>query len=119
VGSKSNKAAIGARVTVTAGDLVQFEEVRGGSSYLSQNDLRLHFGLGQQTNMSAVEISWPSGKKEHYRNLLAGFIYTIVENGGVQQKMPFSEQVGGKKQTRPGIKSHWRQELTRESSPTR
>ena len=119
VGSKSNKAAIGARVTVTAGDLVQFEEVRGGSSYLSQNDLRLPFGLGQQTNMSAVEISWPSGKKEHYRNLLAGFIYTIVENGGVQQKMPFSEQVGGKKQTRPGIKSHWRQELTRESSPTR
>src|SRR3989442_7683385 len=112
VGTKSNKAAIGARITVTAGDLVQFNEVRSGSSYLSQNDLRLHFGLGQQTNMSAVEISWPSGKKEHYRNLLAGFIYTIVENGGVQQKMPFSEQVGGKKQTRPGIKSHWRQELT-------
>src|SRR2546425_1717297 len=43
VGSKSNKAAIGARVTLTAGDLVQFDEVRGGSSYLSQNDLRLHF----------------------------------------------------------------------------
>ena len=119
VGSKSNKAAIGARVTVTAGDLVQFEEVRGGSSYLSQNDLRLHFGLGQEASISTVEISWPSGKKEHYRNLPAGFIYTIVENGGVQQKMPFSEQVGGKKQTRPGIKSHWRQELTRESSPTR
>jgi len=119
VGSKSNKAAIGARVTVTAGDLVQFEEVRGGSSYLSQNDLRLHFGLGQQTNMSAVEISWPSGKEEKFRNLPADFIYTIVEDGGVQQKIPFSEQVGGKKQTRPGIKSHWRQELTRESSPTR
>ena len=119
VGSESNKAAIGARVTVTAGDLVQFEEVRGGSSYLSQNDLRLHFGLGQQTNMSAVEISWPSGKEEKFRNLPADFIYTIVEDGGVQQKIPFSEQVGGKKQTRPGIKSHWRQELTRESSPTR
>jgi enediyne biosynthesis protein E4 len=90
VGTKSNKAAIGARITVTAGDLVQFNEVRGGSSYLSQNDLRLHFGLGTQTSMSTVEVSWPSGKKEVYRDLLADSIYTIVEGEGVQQKVAFA-----------------------------
>ena len=88
VGTKSNKSAIGARVTVTAGDLVQFNEVHSGSSYLSQNDLRLHFGLGPQTSMSTVEVSWPSGKKEVYRELPADFIYAIVEGEGVQQKMP-------------------------------
>ncbi len=89
VGTKSNKAAIGARITVTAGDVVQFNEVRGGSSYLSQNDLRLHFGLGAQASMSTVEVSWPSGKREVYRDILADFIYTIVEGEGIQQKVPF------------------------------
>jgi len=101
VGTKSNKAAIGARITVTAGDLVQFNEVRSGSSYLSQNDLRLHFGLGLQTNMSTVEVSWPSGKKEVYRDLPADFIYTIVEGEGVQKKMPFAGQGSEKKQPTP------------------
>jgi enediyne biosynthesis protein E4 len=92
IGTKSNKAAIGARVTVTAGDLVQFSEVRGGSSYLSQNDLRLHFGLGKETTIATVEVSWPSGKKEVYRDLPAEFIYTIVEGEGVQEKTRFAGQ---------------------------
>jgi enediyne biosynthesis protein E4 len=92
IGTKSNKAAIGARVTVTAGDLVQFSEVRGGSSYLSQNDLRLHFGLGKETMIATVEVSWPSGKKEVYRDLPAEFIYTIVEGEGVQEKTRFAGQ---------------------------
>jgi hypothetical protein len=90
VGTKSNKAAIGARVTVTAGGMVQFSEVRSGTSYLSQNDLRLHFGLGKETSMPTVEVSWPSGKKEVYKDLAADFIYTIVEDSGVQQKVPFN-----------------------------
>jgi hypothetical protein len=92
IGTKSNKAAIGARATITAGDLIQFNEVRGGSSYLSQNDLRLHFGLGKETNVSTVEISWPSGIKETYRDLAADFIYTISEGEGIRQKVPFSTQ---------------------------
>ncbi len=92
VGSKSNKAAIGARVTVTAGGVVQFSEVRSGTSYLSQNDLRLHFGLGKEVTMATVEVSWPSGKKEVYKDLAADFIYTIVEDSGVQQKVPFSAE---------------------------
>jgi len=91
IGTKSNKAAVGARATVTAGDLVQFNEVRGGSSYLSQNDLRLHFGVGSQTNVDSVEIFWPSGKKDTYRNLEADFIYTISEDGKIQKKVAFTK----------------------------
>lgn len=88
VGTKSNKAAIGARVTVTAGDLVQFDEVRGGGSYLSQNDLRLHFGLGPDISMNTVEVAWPSGKKEILHDLPADFIYTVVEGEGIHEKTP-------------------------------
>jgi len=105
IGTKSNRAAIGTRIRVTAGDLVQFDEVRGGSSYLSQNDLRLHFGLGPQTNMSTVEVSWPSGKKEVYRDLPTDFIYTIVEGEGVQQKVPFAGQNSGTKQSTPLVRN--------------
>jgi hypothetical protein len=86
VGTKSNKAAIGARVTVKAGSLVQFDEVRGGGSYLSQNDLRLHFGLGANDKMSEAIVRWPNGRTETLRNVAADFIYTIVEGSGIQQK---------------------------------
>jgi enediyne biosynthesis protein E4 len=75
VGTRSNRAAIGARVTVTAGDLRQFNEVRGGSSYMSQNDLRLHFGLGAHPAIDAVEIAWPSGQKDTLHNLAADEIH--------------------------------------------
>ncbi len=90
IGTKSNKSAIGARVRVTAGGLVQFDEVRGGGSYLSQNDLRLHFGLETHTLMDAVEIRWPSGKKDVLTNLPADFIYTVVEGEGVKDKRAFT-----------------------------
>jgi enediyne biosynthesis protein E4 len=87
VGTKSNKAAIGARVTVKAGSLVQFDEVRGGASYLSQNDLRLHFGLASNEKMGEVSIRWPNGDTETLRDVAADFIYTIVEGAGIQQKV--------------------------------
>ncbi len=78
--------AIGARVTVRAGKLVQFSEVRGGGSYLSQNDPRLHFGLGSETKMDEVEIKWPSGRVETLHDMPADFIYTITEGEGITQK---------------------------------
>lgn len=87
VGTKSNKAAIGARVTVKAGTLVQMDEVRGGASYLSQNDLRLHFGLAANQTMNEVDIRWPNGGNEILRNVPADFIYTIVEGTGIQQRV--------------------------------
>jgi hypothetical protein len=87
VGTKSNKAAIGARVTVKAGVLVQFDEVRGGASYLSQNDLRLHFGLAVNDKMDEVSIRWPNGETEVLRDVPADFIYTIVEGAGIRGKV--------------------------------
>jgi hypothetical protein len=86
VGTKSNRMAIGARVTVTAGKLVQFAEVRAGGSYLSQNDPRLHFGLSDETNLNEVQIRWPSGTIQILRDLPADFIYTVVEGSGILDK---------------------------------
>ena len=85
-GTKSNRSAIGARVTVKAGKLVQFSEVRAGGSYISQNDPRLHFGLGAEARMNEVEIKWPSGKVEVLRDVPADFIYTIVEGQGIAEQ---------------------------------
>jgi hypothetical protein len=87
VGTKSNKAAIGARVTVKSGSLMQIDEVRGGASYLSQNDLRLHFGLGANEKMNEVNIRWPNGESEILHEVPADFIYTVVEGTGIQQKV--------------------------------
>jgi len=84
-GTKSNRAAIGARVTVHAGGMTQFDEVRGGGSYLSQNDLRLHFGLGGATKMELVEVRWPSGKTENYKEVAADKIYTVTEGQGIKE----------------------------------
>ena len=90
IGTKSNRAAIGARVTVHAGGMTQFDEVRGGASYLSQNDLRLHFGLGHAATMELVEVRWPGGKTESFKNVAVDKIYTIVEGQGVKGAIPFS-----------------------------
>jgi hypothetical protein len=90
IGTKSNKAAIGAKAIVTVGETTQIGEVRSGSSYLSQNDLRLHFGLGDAVSVSSVQIIWPSGKRETYKDLTADFIYTIVEGSGISECSPFA-----------------------------
>jgi hypothetical protein len=90
VGTKSNKAAIGARVTVTTGKMSQIDEVRAGGSYLSTNDVRLHFGLGAESIMKKIEIDWPSGLREELKNIPADAIYTIEEGHGIQNtiKLP-------------------------------
>jgi enediyne biosynthesis protein E4 len=78
-GSKSNRLALNARVKAIAGDLVQTGEVLSGGSYLSQNDLRIHFGLGSKDHVDRVEILWPDGKMEVRSNLAADRFYTIKE----------------------------------------
>jgi hypothetical protein len=83
-GTKSNRLALGARVTVTAGGMTQTDEVRSGGSYLSQNDLRLHFGLGQAMKIDSVEVRWPSGKVEKLGGgLVADRFYAVLEGRGV------------------------------------
>jgi hypothetical protein len=79
VGTVSNRDGIGARIRVSAGDLVQIEEVRSGSSYLSQNDLRVHFGLGDRIQVDRIEIRWPSGIEQILTNVTADQILVVKE----------------------------------------
>jgi len=82
-GTQSNRLALNARVKSFAGDLVQESEVLSGGSYLSQNDLRIHFGLGTNTQISKVEILWPSGKREILLDLRADHFYKVKEGEGI------------------------------------
>ncbi len=82
-GSKSNRLALGAKVTVRAGGMTQTDEVRSGGSYLSQNDLRVHFGLGKISHVDAVEIRWPSGQTEPLKGVEADHFYSVLEGSGV------------------------------------
>ncbi len=79
IGSRSNRSAIGARVAVTSGGRTQIDEVRSGGSYISQNDLRLHFGLGAAERADSIKIRWPSGAKTIIKDVAADRILTINE----------------------------------------
>jgi enediyne biosynthesis protein E4 len=94
VGTKSNRAAIGARVTVYTPQMAQIDEVRGGGSYLSSSDQRLHFGLGPERTIEKIEIEWPSGAREELKSVPADAIYTIVEGKGITAsvKLPAPEE---------------------------
>jgi hypothetical protein len=82
-GVKSNRLALNARVRATAGDLVQLGEVISGGSYLSQNDLRIHFGLGSHDRVDKAKVLWPDGKVETLTNLVADRFYSVKEGSGV------------------------------------
>jgi enediyne biosynthesis protein E4 len=82
-GTKSNRLAIGARLKIVAGGMTQTEEIHSGGSYLSQNDLRVHFGLNIATKIESVEIRWPSGKIETVKNLEADKYYSVLEGSGI------------------------------------
>jgi enediyne biosynthesis protein E4 len=90
IGVQSNRTGIGARVKVVAKTdpkspqaLSQIDEVRSGGSYYSQNDLRLHFGLDQAKSVDLVEIRWPSGQVDSYKNLDVNRLYTVREGGKI------------------------------------
>jgi hypothetical protein len=86
VGTKSNRDAIGARITVRAGKRLLVDEVRSGSSYYSQSDMRVHFGLGSTTKLDSVEVRWPSGLTERFDSAAVDQINTIKEGTGVAVK---------------------------------
>ena len=97
VGTKSNRTGIGAKISVTASGaaslmkdgkaLVQVEEVRSGGSYYSQNDLRVHFGLDGAVKADVVEIAWPSGQIDRWKDLPANALYVLEEGGKVLKTM--------------------------------
>jgi len=82
VGVKSNRSGIGAQVKVVSGDLSQIDEVRSGDSYISQSDLRLHFGLEQRTKVDLIQVRWPSGTIDKVTNVGVNRIVTIKEGQG-------------------------------------
>ncbi len=82
-GVESNRLALNARVRVFAGDLVQLGEVLSGGSYLSQNDLRLHFGLGSHEMIDRIEVLWPDGKSGTLTHLAADRYYVVREGLGI------------------------------------
>jgi hypothetical protein len=82
VGTTSNRSAIGARVGCTAGGMTQWQEVRGGGSYISQNDLRAHFGLGATAAVERLWVRWPRGLEEEWRDVAADQILVLREGSG-------------------------------------
>jgi hypothetical protein len=82
VGTISNRNAIGARVRCTTGRVVQWEEVRGGGSYMSQNDFRVHFGVADATRIDRIDVRWPNGLEESWQDLAVDGFHVLKEGGG-------------------------------------
>ena len=85
-GTRSNRDAIGARVTITSGGRRQVAQRFGGGSFLSSSDPRLHFGLGKATRVESIEVRWPSGRVDHFKDLAGDTAYHLRE--GEQQIQP-------------------------------
>jgi len=91
VGVKSNRDGIGARIKCVTENGSQIDEVRSGGSYYSQNDLRIHFGLGKSQRVESLEISWPSGNVDTLRNVAANQLVVVKEGQGIVQTMTFKK----------------------------
>jgi hypothetical protein len=87
--SAGNRDAVGARVRVTVSGRTQVRDVRAGSSYLSQNDLRLHFGVGDAAIVDRLEVTWPSQRVDIVTGVAANQIVTIQEGRGLVGRVPF------------------------------
>ena len=82
IGTKSNRDGIGARIRMKVGPRVSIDEVRSGSSFISNNDMRVHFGLGAATKIDWVEVRWPSGLLEKFEGPAVDSIHTLREGSG-------------------------------------
>jgi hypothetical protein len=90
-GTRSNRTGLGARVRIVAGEHAQIQEVRSGGSYISQNDLRLHFGMGLVEQADLVEVHWPSGQVDTVKNIATNQVLHIKEGAGLVK----AERFGG------------------------
>jgi enediyne biosynthesis protein E4 len=90
IGTTGNRSAVGARIRVSAGDRTLLREVKAGSSYLGQNDLRQHIGLGSITRLEKIEIRWPNGTVEMVADVAPGELVTVTEGKGVTARSPFA-----------------------------
>jgi len=92
VGARSNRDGMGARIRVAAGRVSQIHEIAGGGSYLSQSDVRANFGLGKAPRADCVEITWPSGQRQVFRNIEADKLYLIEEGKDQLQEQKFGRK---------------------------
>jgi hypothetical protein len=83
IGTKSNRDGIGAALKITAGDFVSYDQAKGGMSFCSAQDPRIHFGLGSRTKVDTLEIAWPSGAHQVIRDIPTDQIVTIEEGKGI------------------------------------
>ena len=90
IGTQSNRDGVGARLRLTVGQRTQIREVKAGSSYLGQNDIRQHFGLGASARGDRLEVKWPSGRSEVLQNVAANQVITIREGAGIVTQTPFA-----------------------------
>jgi hypothetical protein len=93
IGTKSNRDAVGARIRVTAGELILYDQRKGGMSYQSAQDPRLHFGLGTQSKIDAIEIRWPSGSVTNLAGITSDRILAVKEGEGIVER-PFPRVAG-------------------------
>ena len=89
VGVKSNRDGIGARVKALIGAVTAVREARAGSSYLGQNDARIHLGLGAAAIVDRLEVKWPSGTNEVLTRVQADAVITVTEGQGITRRTPF------------------------------
>ena len=89
IGTRSNRDGIGAKITVAAGGLTEYDEVRSGGSYLSSSDLRVHFGLGAATQVDRLEVRWPSGQTDVASGVPSDRIVVVKEGHGVIETRAF------------------------------
>ncbi|MGH9431289.1 MAG: ASPIC/UnbV domain-containing protein, partial [Terriglobia bacterium] len=85
-GTKSNRSGIGARMECVTGKHRQIDEVRSGGSYASQNDLRVHFGLGEATTVDQLTIKWPSGQVDELQGVAADQVIHVEEGKGIVKR---------------------------------
>lgn len=91
IGTKSNRDGIGARLKCVTADGSQIDEVRSGGSYYSQNDLRVHFGVGKNQRVKTIEIRWPSGQVETLNDLAVNQLITVKEGSGIIRATRFRQ----------------------------
>jgi len=83
IGTKSNRDGVGASLKISSQGFVHVEQAKGGMSYMSANDPRIHFGLGKRTKMESLEITWPSGQVDRLSSVPVDQIIAVKEGAGI------------------------------------